>query len=119
MRESRASKIFGGKKREQNRARGRNNRDHIDQVSRGHQQRRRGIGRRLVGLRLLALGPLWRCLRAHCIPREASGSGALGGLTQTLSLSRFVPDLGATIACRRTRKLKGSGKPKLTQADGL
>jgi hypothetical protein len=92
----RASKISGGKKREQNRARGRNDRDHIDQVSRGHQQRRRGIGGRLVGLCLLALGPLWRCLRAYRIPREDSGSGALGGLTLTLSPSRFAPDLKAT-----------------------
>jgi hypothetical protein len=31
----------------------------------------------------------------------------------------ICPRSAATIACWRTRKLKGSGKPKLTRADGL
>jgi hypothetical protein len=47
------------------------------------------------------------------------GSGLFGGLTRTLSPSRFVPDLSVTIACFRTRRLNGTGKPKLTETDGL
>jgi hypothetical protein len=31
----------------------------------------------------------------------------------------ICPRSAAIIACRRTRKLKGSGKPKLTGVDGL
>ena len=40
-------------------------------------------------------------------------------LTLTLSLSRFVPDLRATMAWVRTKTLKRPGKPKLTSSDGL
>ena len=47
------------------------------------------------------------------------GSGLFGGLTRTLSPSRFVPDLSVTIACFRARRLNGTGKPKLTERDGL
>ena len=54
-----------------------------------------------------------------CIPQNIAGQARFGCLTLTLSLSRFVPDLEATIARYPPQKLKRAGKPELTRGHGL
>ena len=80
-----------GQQSKQNRARRHGNHDHVDQVSCGHQQDWRNIGEFWASLCFAALW-LVCFLCTHQIP-NACGSGAHGGLTLTLSLSKFAFDL--------------------------
>lgn len=112
--------MFGGEQPEYNGARDRTNTNHIDQILRGHRQDRRGCSGCRAGLgwpTFLAFC-FMRHLCRHWLPQDG-GSGALGGPTRTLSLSRLTPRSTTTFACARASKLKQCGKPKPTRVHGL